>query len=128
MSPLVKVALSCVALVPFAYACTLGVYAVASTRPEVASQPRNGVEARRVIEAIDSALTQDGESLLSADELAQIRQRRDALEAALESAAVDELKSLIGAVEQASEVYVARRMNASVKKALAGKQIDEVDV
>ena len=37
-------------------------------------------------------------------------------------------KQLIKAIEDASEFYVARRMNASVQEALAGKQIDEVDV
>jgi hypothetical protein len=50
------------------------------------------------------------------------------LEERLESAGSDELKQLIKAVEQVSETYVARRMNASVRQALAGKQIDEVDV
>ncbi|MDH3218982.1 MAG: Fe-S protein assembly chaperone HscA [Gammaproteobacteria bacterium] len=86
------------------------------------------VEANRVIVAIDAALAQDAESLLGAAELALIMQRRDELEAAIESATADELKRLIRAVEDASENYVARRMNASVNKVLAGKQIDEVDV
>jgi len=86
------------------------------------------VEASRVIEAIDAALAQDGENLLSESEIAQIRERRDALEAVIETASADELKRLIKAIEEASEFYVARRMNASVKQALTGKKIDEVDV
>lgn len=86
------------------------------------------VEARRVIEAIDAALVQDGEALLSKDEIAQIRQHRDALDAIIDTAPADELKRLISAIEDASETFVAKRMNASVKQALAGKQIDEVDV
>ena len=86
------------------------------------------VEARRVIEAIDAALVQDGEALLSESELSAIRLKRNELEERLESAGSDELKQLIKAVEQVSETYVARRMNASVRQALAGKQIDEVDV
>jgi molecular chaperone HscA len=86
------------------------------------------VEANRVIEAIDAALAQDGEILLSESEIAQIREHRDALEAVIDTASVEELKRLIKAIEDASESYVARRMNASVKQALAGKQIDEVDV
>ena len=84
--------------------------------------------ARRVLEAVDSALAQDGAQLLSADELTQIQQARDALMAELETATAEQLKSLIKALEQASETYVERRMNASVKQALAGKQIDEVEV
>ena len=86
------------------------------------------VEARRVIEAVDAALVEDGEALLSESELSAIRLKRNELEERLESASSDELKQLIKAVEQVSETYVARRMNASVRQALAGKQIDEVDV
>jgi len=86
------------------------------------------VEARRVIEAIDAALAHDGADLLSTEEREQILKQCKALESAIDSAQVDELKKLIKAVEDVSEVYVARRMNASVNQALAGKQINEVDV
>jgi molecular chaperone HscA len=86
------------------------------------------VEAKRVIEAIDTALSQDGDAFLSKAEIARIHQHRDRLEAAIETASAAELKQLIKAIESASEAYVAKRMNASVKTALTGKQIDEVDV
>ena len=86
------------------------------------------VEARRVVEALNSALAEDAGILLNESELAQIHRHRDALEAAIDTASAEELKSLIKAVEDASESYVARRMNAGVKQALAGKQINEVDV
>jgi hypothetical protein len=46
----------------------------------------------------------------------------------IETGSADELKQLIKAIEDASEIYVAKRMNASVQQALTGKQIDEVDV
>jgi len=86
------------------------------------------VEARRVIEAIDAALAQDGAVLLDENELSQIRLKRDELESAVDTASAEALKNLIKAVEAVSETYVARRMNASVQQALTGKQIDEVDV
>jgi molecular chaperone HscA len=86
------------------------------------------VEARRVVEAIDAALAQDGEVLLSSSEIARIHEHRDKLEAMIETGSADELKQLIKAIEDASEIYVAKRMNASVQQALTGKQIDEVDV
>jgi molecular chaperone HscA len=86
------------------------------------------VEAKRVIEAINAALARDGEDLLSQSEITKIEQHRNKLEAAIESASALELKQLIKAIESASAAYVARRMDASVKQALAGKQIDEVDV
>ena len=86
------------------------------------------VEAKRVIEAIDAALSSDGEQLLSTDEQALIVKQRDLLAAAPDSAGIGDLKRMIKAVEDASENYVARRMNYSVQQVLTGKQIDEVDV
>ncbi|MCP4471214.1 MAG: Fe-S protein assembly chaperone HscA [Gammaproteobacteria bacterium] len=86
------------------------------------------VEARRVIEAIDAAMKQDGEALLTVDESASIEKHRHSLESALETADTEKLRRLVRALEEASEFYVARRMDNSVKQALAGKQIDEVDV
>jgi len=91
-------------------------------------QREQQVEAQRVIEAIDAALAADAEQLLSVAELAAIRAPRDALAQALESGSDADFKQLIAALEDASEFYVARRMNTSVQQALAGKQIDEVDV
>ncbi|MCP4488909.1 MAG: Fe-S protein assembly chaperone HscA [Gammaproteobacteria bacterium] len=84
------------------------------------------VEARRVIEAIDSALEADADELLSASELGKINAVSKHLQSLLESTDTDAIKQAIKAVEKVSETYVARRMNASVKKALAGQQIDEV--
>ena len=86
------------------------------------------VEASRVIEAIDAALVNDGQQLLNPQEHKEIVEHRNALATALESAPAAELKRLIREVEAASEFYVARRMNHSVRQALTGKQIDEVDV
>ena len=85
------------------------------------------VEAKRVIEAIDTALASDGHSLLSETEISNILLHRNQLEQQIESTTSDNLKKLIKAVEVASESYVAKRMNSSVVKALAGKQIDEVN-
>jgi molecular chaperone HscA len=84
------------------------------------------VEARRVIEAIDSALAKDG-AMLNDEERARIDKSRDCLEAELEQADAERLKQLIAELEQTSEFFVSRRMNASVQQALRGKQIDEVD-
>jgi molecular chaperone HscA len=91
-------------------------------------QREQQVDAERVIEAIDAALATDAEHLLSAAERALIKAPRDALAQAMKSGNSGELKQLIAALEETSEFYVARRMNNSVQQALAGKQIDEVDV
>ena len=84
------------------------------------------VEAQRTVEAIDAALASDGDSLLSEAEIKAIQKARDNLQKDIQSACADRLKQSIKAMEKVSEIYVARRMNASVKQALAGKQIDEV--
>ena len=86
------------------------------------------VEAKRVIEAIDSALAIDGKQLLSESELNQILAARNELHHLLETGTEEVLKKAIKKVEQVSEAYVARRMNASVQKVLSGKNIDQVDV
>lgn len=86
------------------------------------------VEAERVIEAIDAALASDGDSLLSKPEFRKIKQARDKLQKEIPTACADKLKKSIRAMEKVSETYVARRMNASVKQALTGKQINQVKI
>ncbi|MCP3689095.1 MAG: Fe-S protein assembly chaperone HscA [Gammaproteobacteria bacterium] len=86
------------------------------------------VEASRVIEALDSALALDGDVLLTASELSEITTVRDHLHSLLECTDSDAIKQAIKAVEAVSESYVARRMDANIKEALAGKQIDEVSI
>ena len=86
------------------------------------------MEAKRVIEAIDAALSIDGKKLLDDTEMDDITQARDQLANLIESACADKLKKSIKALEVASESYVERRMNTSVQQLLAGKQVDEVDL
>ncbi|MCP4076465.1 MAG: Fe-S protein assembly chaperone HscA [Gammaproteobacteria bacterium] len=86
------------------------------------------VEAQRVIEAIDSALTKDGHDLLNDNEFKAITVARNELEKVLQSATTEELKVAIKSIEVISEEYVAKRMNASVQKVLSGKNINEVEV
>ena len=86
------------------------------------------VEARRVIEAIDSALLQDGHDLLTDSVYEAITAARNELEKVLSEATTDDLKKAIKNIEAISEDYVAKRMNASVQKVLSGKSIDEVEV
>ncbi len=86
------------------------------------------VEAKRVVEAIDAALASDGDSLLSKAEIRKIKQARNKLQKEIQSACADKLKKSIRTLEKISETYVARRMNSSVKHALACKQINQVKI
>lgn len=84
------------------------------------------VEADRVLEAIDSAMADDADDMLSADEKQVILAARSELAEARQSATQTQvLKDAMQKLEQASADYVARRMNASVQKTMAGHKVDE---
>lgn len=85
------------------------------------------VEAARTLEAIDSALAEDGDELLSAGEKAAILALRKTLVEAKAGGSVAAIKAAIEALEKGSEEYIARRMDASVKKLMAGKTIEEIE-
>jgi len=86
------------------------------------------LEAKRVIEALDSALAKDGNELLSETERAEISTARDKLLSGQDSADANQIKKLIKNIETVSQEYVARRMDASVKQILAGQNITDVKV
>lgn len=84
------------------------------------------VAAIRVLEALDNALVQDGKTLLTNDEMRTIIQARDHLEKLSQiSKEFSEIKMAVAALEQASEIFISRRMNANVRKAMAGHHISE---
>ena len=85
------------------------------------------VEADRTLEALQVALAADGQRYLddtertaieaAAAELAQARQGTDA----------KRIKQAIQALEKTSEAFVARRMDSSIRQAMAGHQVDEFE-
>lgn len=84
------------------------------------------VDADRVLEAIDSAMADDGEDMLSAEEREAILSARQALEISRHNATeTQQLKDAMSTLEKVSAGYVARRMNASVQKSMAGHQVEE---
>ncbi|PID34438.1 MAG: hypothetical protein CR976_00265 [Thiotrichales bacterium] len=83
------------------------------------------VEADRVLEALDAAMQSDGEQLLSDDERAMLLERRAELYTARHQDDHDAIGAAIKALEATAEPYVARRMNESVRAAMAGHSIDE---
>ena len=86
------------------------------------------VEAERVIEAIDSALAEDGDEMLEADEKQAIMAARSKLAEMRHTATeTQQLKDAMANIESVSAAYVARRMNASVQKTMAGHKVEEFD-
>jgi molecular chaperone HscA len=89
----------------------------------------NQVEGRRLIDATESALAEDGEELLSPPERAEIARCMHALSDIVETGGNDSapaLKKACDALNKATQEFAARRMDASVKRALAGHRLDEI--
>ena len=84
------------------------------------------VEAQRVIEALNAALASDGDELLSTDERTRVEQALQRLIDRADAAQdPNEVEAAIKQLESDCEFYVERRMNASIRKAMAGHRVDE---
>ncbi len=83
------------------------------------------VEADRVLEALQSALQQDGDRLLDSQERAAIDAAAQALREVRDATDHQAIRRAVERVEAASAPYVERRMNASIQRAMAGHGVDE---
>jgi molecular chaperone HscA len=83
------------------------------------------IEAERVLQALDAALAVDADAFLNAAEKKAILDARAALVQAQSGADVVGIRRAVKLLETASEVYVSRRMNAGIQRALAGHRIEE---
>ncbi|MEO5344690.1 MAG: Hsp70 family protein, partial [Gammaproteobacteria bacterium SHHR-1] len=85
------------------------------------------VEAERVVEALNAALRQDGESLLNAAEREQVQAALQGLVQQLSSQDYQGIKQAREALERDCEFYVERRMNSSVRQAMAGQRLEDFE-
>jgi len=85
------------------------------------------VEANRVIEALNSALTEDAHNLLSENETAEILQSIDKLLQVTQGSDQRTIKLQIEAVDKVTAEFAQRRMDASINKALTGHSVDDID-
>jgi molecular chaperone HscA len=85
------------------------------------------VDADRLLEAMQEALFVDGALLLSPEELALLQSGMLKLQA-LRDTSTDaaEIKQGVDILGQASEEFAARRMDHSIRKALAGHTLEEI--
>jgi molecular chaperone HscA len=83
------------------------------------------VEARRLLEATEAALAADAD-VLSADERVEIDGLLAGLRSVSASDDADAIKSAIDAVAHGTDEFAARRMDRSIRAALAGKRVDEI--
>jgi len=85
------------------------------------------VEAERAVEALDAAMARDADEFLDAKEKQQILDARVQVLKTSESQDSEAIKQSLRSLESVSEVYVSRRMNASVGKSMTGKHIDSYE-
>ncbi|WP_310126495.1 Fe-S protein assembly chaperone HscA [Pseudomonas oryzihabitans] len=85
------------------------------------------VEARRLIEAVTAAVAADGDRLLDADERQVIELEIGRLAELLEATDVQALEEQTKRLSQVTDAFAARRMNASVKAALAGRRLNDIE-
>jgi molecular chaperone HscA len=85
------------------------------------------VEADRVLEALLMAFKEDGEALLSAEERAAIEQAMEHLYNTRQGEDPQAIKTAIAALDKVSAEYAQRRMDTSIKKAMAGHKVDEFE-
>ncbi len=85
------------------------------------------VEGQRLVAAVRAALEADG-ALIDETERAEIDRSLVALEALLGKKDHRAIKAAVDALNHATEDFAARRMDASVRRALAGRQIANFDV
>jgi len=86
------------------------------------------VDAQRLVEATEAALAEDGEKLLDAAERVAIEQWIDALKSALQGSDLAAVKRAADGLNQGTGDFAARRMDASVKRALTGHKLDELEL
>ncbi|NQZ24233.1 MAG: Fe-S protein assembly chaperone HscA [Colwellia sp.] len=83
------------------------------------------VEASRVIESVQSALTSDGE-LLNENEINTINNAISALAKIAQSTIADDIEAAIEILNESTATFAERRMDSSIKTALAGHSVNEI--
>lgn len=83
------------------------------------------VEASRVLESLQGALAEDA-ALLSEQESTAIAQAMAALQQQMQGTDPHAIEAAIKALDAQTQDFAARRMDASIRRALAGHSVDEV--
>ncbi|MBC9252047.1 Fe-S protein assembly chaperone HscA [Pseudomonas alcaligenes] len=85
------------------------------------------VEARRLVEAVQAALEADGERLLDAEERMVIDLQVQELIGLLEGSDGYAIEQQTKRLSQVTDAFAARRMDSTVKAALAGRNLNEIE-
>ncbi len=85
------------------------------------------LEARQLIEGLEAAIGADASTLLSQEECLSLHQLMEDLRRVGEGEDVDEIRALTEQLGRASEAFAARRMDRSIREALSGVSLEELD-
>lgn len=85
------------------------------------------VEAQRLLEAVQSALDVDGERLLDEEERLAIAAQMDTLRELAGGSDTAAIENQIKRLSQVTDAFAARRMDATVKAALSGLRLNEIE-
>jgi molecular chaperone HscA len=83
------------------------------------------VHARQLVESVKSALMADGD-LLSSEDRARIDACMVTAESAQSDGNVEAVRAAVTQLSDATEEFAAQRMDRSIRRALAGRKLDEI--
>ncbi|WPC06035.1 Fe-S protein assembly chaperone HscA [Pseudomonas benzenivorans] len=85
------------------------------------------VDAQRLLEAVEAALQADGERLLSGEERLAIESQMDELRELMAGSDGLAIEQQTKRLTQLTDAFAARRLDATVKAALAGRSLNEIE-
>ncbi|WAD26567.1 Fe-S protein assembly chaperone HscA [Pseudomonadaceae bacterium T75] len=85
------------------------------------------VDAQRLLEAVEAALAADGERLLDEEERLAIDVQMQALRELLDSQDGAAIERQIKRLSQITDAFAARRLDSTVKAALAGRRLNDIE-
>ena len=85
------------------------------------------VDAERLLETVRAALHADAEALLTEQERVAIEERMSALDVVRQGDDINAIARHVQQLNHATNEFAARRLDATVKTALAGRQLNEME-
>ncbi|EWC42847.1 Fe-S protein assembly chaperone HscA [Pseudomonas stutzeri] len=85
------------------------------------------VDAQRLLEAVEAALVADGDRLLSVEEREAIEQQMSELRVLLDSQDIAAIERQTKRLSQITDAFAARRLDSTVKAALAGRRLNDIE-
>ncbi|PWB34874.1 Fe-S protein assembly chaperone HscA [Pseudomonas sp. SDI] len=99
-----------------------------ASNDKVARQLReHQVDAERLLEAVQGALDADGERLLDAEERLAIEQQMQDLRDLMNGTDGSAIEQQTRRLSQVTDAFAARRLDSTVKAALAGRNLNEIE-